>query len=874
MHATGAMASLVGSSVGRDWLLRHEVVFSEVLSGLPTLLNQDRESTVNSAALIVARLSLCEAACRSLLHHPSAARTLRSLVQCLAHNHTDTAMNAAFAVGRLCGSEEGRSLLLTLEQQHELVRYSAKFCKTLSEFITKYATVSSLQALLCEGTWPGAGQTACFALSCLATEEDGHSLVLGSSAFPHLLDGLLRHLLEEEHDSGWFAALTVKVLVSRPRGVLRVREHSLLEERLQTLCLSCSIGQELQEEVSACLRKLQRLSKPLPPEISHLPSGSYLVSWEKCTPESGLEVTYSLMDKDKVLYRGTKCHLTLPTLDLQPGPGPGPLSLCVIHSTEGGDVSPCSEPTLLALESKGAELVPGPPKQLRVIGCTPTQIRLGWAAPAGGVKPKMYQLYRGETLLDTITDQGAVSCVRAVVGGLSPGKLYQFGVCAVGPGDVAGERSMVKAQTTECQDHAPTGLTLTVLGRHELLVSWSAPVLPLGRLFNYELRLNGRVAYLGTERAHTARRLAANTAYTCTVTAITSRGRCQSRPVTKRTARDEYMHTQRCLYSTSRQLSPQTPAPSCPVREVAEKVKRLQPHHGHLPKVHMSMQTGRESASNRDRHRRSSVPVQSATCESSQSACRSTEVAVGAVSGCDIKVLWKRTRECVEGGVGPKSAPHHPLLARRAGTKEDLLLRQPILTMPSPLDPRPPGAKASMGVLLHCSASGGPVREQSLPSLAHRVSGLMRSARPISHIWSELECPSLNWTGQKQDRVLEDRNKLMRQQRGLQQYAACQSHAFMKGTGSFILGTAGLFSIQSMLQRKLPYPLQWNLLLSIVTGSVCGYAVTRRETQKCSDLWMFLETGSYPDRTPNTVEPPAPTEPTGPKTTQYGDVMD
>ncbi|KAG7476468.1 hypothetical protein MATL_G00083080 [Megalops atlanticus] len=109
---------------------------------------------------------------------------------------------------------------------------------------------------------------------------------------------------------------------------------------------------------------------------------------------------------------------------------------------------------------------------------------------------------------------------------------------------------------------------------------------------------------------------------------------------------------------------------------------------------------------------------------------------------------------------------------------------------------------------------------------------------------------------------------------GLQQYAACQSHAFMKGTGSFVLGTGGLFVIQKVLQKKLPYPLQWNLLLSVVAGSVCSYAVTRIETQKCSDLWMYLETGSFPDRTPHTEEATPPAEPSGPKTTQYGDVME
>ncbi|XP_030625652.1 transmembrane protein 141 isoform X2 [Chanos chanos] len=108
---------------------------------------------------------------------------------------------------------------------------------------------------------------------------------------------------------------------------------------------------------------------------------------------------------------------------------------------------------------------------------------------------------------------------------------------------------------------------------------------------------------------------------------------------------------------------------------------------------------------------------------------------------------------------------------------------------------------------------------------------------------------------------------------GLERYAACQSHAFMKGTGSFILGTASLFFAQRALQKRLPYALQWNLLVSIVASSVFSYSVTRWETMKCTDLWLLLETGSVPDRNPP-KEPPALTTPAGPKVTQYGDVMD
>ncbi|KPP79030.1 hypothetical protein Z043_101414, partial [Scleropages formosus] len=92
---------------------------------------------------------------------------------------------------------------------------------------------------------------------------------------------------------------------------------------------------------------------------------------------------------------------------------------------------------------------------------------------------------------------------------------------------------------------------------------------------------------------------------------------------------------------------------------------------------------------------------------------------------------------------------------------------------------------------------------------------------------------------------------------GLQQYAACQSAAFMKGIGTFILGTAGFFATQKVLQKRLPYPLQWNLLLSVVAGSLCSYAVTRSETQRCSDLWVYLETSNYPGRAAPSEHPAA-----------------
>ncbi|XP_039575840.1 transmembrane protein 141 isoform X3 [Passer montanus] len=78
----------------------------------------------------------------------------------------------------------------------------------------------------------------------------------------------------------------------------------------------------------------------------------------------------------------------------------------------------------------------------------------------------------------------------------------------------------------------------------------------------------------------------------------------------------------------------------------------------------------------------------------------------------------------------------------------------------------------------------------------------------------------------------------------LQQYAACQSHAFMKGIGTFLAGSGAAFAVQNMARQKLPYSLQWSLLLA--AGSLGSYVVTRAETQKCSNFWIYLETGKSP----------------------------
>uniref|UniRef100_A0A452GKX4 Uncharacterized protein n=1 Tax=Gopherus agassizii TaxID=38772 RepID=A0A452GKX4_9SAUR len=76
------------------------------------------------------------------------------------------------------------------------------------------------------------------------------------------------------------------------------------------------------------------------------------------------------------------------------------------------------------------------------------------------------------------------------------------------------------------------------------------------------------------------------------------------------------------------------------------------------------------------------------------------------------------------------------------------------------------------------------------------------------------------------------------------------SNSIRTHVGLVLTGIGAAFVLQKLLNKKLPYPLQWNVLLSVVAGSAASYAVTRVETQKCSSLWIYLETGQSPQGVP------------------------
>jgi hypothetical protein len=69
-----------------------------------------------------------------------------------------------------------------------------------------FLQISALAKMLCcEDT--GASKNACFALSCLATNAEGHSRILNNLHSDDVINTLANLLNADDSETGWFAAM-------------------------------------------------------------------------------------------------------------------------------------------------------------------------------------------------------------------------------------------------------------------------------------------------------------------------------------------------------------------------------------------------------------------------------------------------------------------------------------------------------------------------------------------------------------------------------------------------------------------------------------------------------------------------------------------
>ncbi|KAI9579782.1 transmembrane protein 141 [Glossina fuscipes] len=76
---------------------------------------------------------------------------------------------------------------------------------------------------------------------------------------------------------------------------------------------------------------------------------------------------------------------------------------------------------------------------------------------------------------------------------------------------------------------------------------------------------------------------------------------------------------------------------------------------------------------------------------------------------------------------------------------------------------------------------------------------------------------------------------------GFDSYMNCMTRALFTGLASFCLGFSGTYFAQKVIQKKLYYPLQYNILISVLTATGIAYHLTSIRTKSCQAAWMAAE---------------------------------
>ncbi|XP_052091160.1 uncharacterized protein LOC127728036 isoform X3 [Mytilus californianus] len=502
MNAAGTMGTLAESHEGREWMLS-EPCLNDMLTRVTFLLHAENMWTASNAALVLARLSISENGCLSVLKHDNSQQILSKIVQSLGVDEAGRGMNAAFAIGRLCDMEEGRKRLLQLVESERMISALAKM-------------------LCCEDT--GASKNACFALSCLATNPEGHTRILNNLHSDDVINTLTNLLNAEDSETGWFAAMTLRTLASQPRGCLRLREHSKVVPSLKVVSLKEDINADLKEEACITLEILKKLEKPSPPNVEVVGSNMVRCLWDPISTKSGFPVRYQIFDGTKCVYTGKETHCDVTGLH------PCAQYSYKLRAYTEGDESPFSDPVSIVTE----EAVPTAPQNIRIVGYTISQLKIGWDPPDqinGTIKG--YHVYLGEKVHEHTTE------LQCIISGLQPSTSYEISISA-STSKGKGEKAHITGTTSDLGAHAPSKPHVQVIGRNELHISWEPPEQPLGKINRYDLSMNNKVVYSGTDHAFTARRLTPDTEYNVVVTCLTNEGKFESKPTKKRTAKDEY----------------------------------------------------------------------------------------------------------------------------------------------------------------------------------------------------------------------------------------------------------------------------------------------------------------------------------------------
>lgn len=209
-------------------------------------------------------------------------------------------MNAILTLsGRICDNEMGKSKIVNLVETNKLI--------------------SSLSRMIEDNVDNGCTKNACYALSCLATNQQARKLVVENENFPNLLTILCQHLATiKDPETQWFVAMyersfltrasssfafnkfflfiqrLMRIFATYSNGCARMKRVSLVWTTLNDLMKRNDLLDDVKEEVVFILDTLKPLPKPNPVRVTVKSSTEVLCEWDSISFKNKLNPIYTL----------------------------------------------------------------------------------------------------------------------------------------------------------------------------------------------------------------------------------------------------------------------------------------------------------------------------------------------------------------------------------------------------------------------------------------------------------------------------------------------------------------------------------------------------------------------------------------------------
>ncbi|CAF0722557.1 unnamed protein product [Brachionus calyciflorus] len=514
MNAAGTIGTISENNLGRSWLISQPLL-DKVIELSTDLLDNKNIWVSSNAALVLARITIEEDGCEKILKHDISSKILQKMVESLGCDNAGRGMNCAFAIGRLCDTENGRLAFMEMNSFNYLIESLFEMIETNSD--------------------NGCTKNACYAVSCLASNEKAHKFIVNNKSFNNLLNTLCKLLTTvKDAETQWFAAMLLRIFSSFPAGCVKMKNAELVWQTLNELLKKKDLYVDVREEINMILDTLKPIEKPELTAVTVSGPSSVRCEWKLLKTKSKLTINYHLFKNQECVYKGQELNFEVKNLEPYTEYSFSLQALIV----ENNEKSELSEEILVRTE----ESVPSEPLNLKISGATTNMIRVTWGPPQ---KPngilKSYFVYKDENLIEQTND------LSSTITGLQPDNAYDIYICAStckGKGD----KAYLRASTCGLGDVIPEKPTFGMIGRREILVRWQPPPVVSGKLTRYELLINSKCVYSGIMQEYQVIMLKPDTEYKFEVIAITTEGKFKSRVAKVRTLKDEYDPDRAPLY--------------------------------------------------------------------------------------------------------------------------------------------------------------------------------------------------------------------------------------------------------------------------------------------------------------------------------------